>query len=260
VLEERNLSDISQDKTLTSAVVRKIQGLILNGEFPPGSTLPEIPLSHRFDTSRGTIREALRVLADLGLVEIHPHRSADVALLSPQRAREIFSLRCVLEAFAVKLALTEGRMHDAEIAVITQAFDRMRHCAFAGDVFALIEADMNFHWALCSPCGHEILLDHLRGLQMRTRQFIFYTKFLDSDVESEVNAHTPLLRAVLSGEADRAEAAVRDHITSAGERLLIRLSQEQLLMKAKPTQSIEREMAAPSFEISQTVAGGRRSG
>jgi len=215
----------TEHRTLTSTVVRKIQGLILNGEFPPGSTLPEIPLSQRFDTSRGTVREALRALADLGLVEIRPHRGADVAQLSPQRAREIYSLRAVLESFAAKLALTEGRIHAHEEAMIKQAFDRMQLCALTGDVFALIEADMEFHWAICAPCGHEILLDCLRGLQIRTRQFIFYTKFLEADVESEVKAHTPLLRAILSGEADRAESAVREHITSAGERLLVRFAE-----------------------------------
>jgi DNA-binding GntR family transcriptional regulator len=239
--EEKDLSEF-EHQTLTSAVVRKIQGLILNGEFPPGSTLPEIPLSQRFETSRGTVREALRVLADLGLVEIRPHRGADVAQLSPQRAREIYSLRSMLESFAIKLALTEGRIHDREEAIIKQAFDRMQVCALTGEVFALIEADMDFHWAICSPCGHEILLDCLRGLQIRTRQFMFYTKFLDADVESEVKAHTPLLRAILSGEADRAEVAVREHITSAGERLLVRFAEKRhlALVKAVPAVGVRR--------------------
>jgi len=254
------LSDIVHNQTLASSVVRRIQGLILKGEFPPGSTLPEIPLSNRFETSRGTIREALRVLADLGLVEIHPHRGAEVAQLTPQRAREIFSLRCVLEAFAVKLALIEGRLHRAETVAIEEAFERMQQCGQSGDVFAVIEADMNFHWAICSPCGHEILLDRLRGLQMRTRQFIFYTKFMDADVESEVKAHTPLLRAVLSGEADRAEAAVREHITSAGERLLVRFSQEQHLTKARMDPSAERDIVAAGCENPKVGAGTRRSG
>src|SRR5262249_44963944 len=85
--------------TLTSAVVRHIQELMLRGEFPPGSALPEIPLARRLDTSRGTVREALRELAELGLVELQARRGAVVAQLSPQRAREIFSLRALLESF-----------------------------------------------------------------------------------------------------------------------------------------------------------------
>ena len=209
--------------TLTAAVVRHIQELILRGEFPPGSALPEIPLARRLDTSRGTVREALRELAELGLVDLLARRGAAVAQLSPQRAREIFSLRALLESFAVRLALTEGRIGPAETGRIEAAFATMQRCAESGDTAGLIDADMAFHWAICVPCGHELLLEQLRGLQVRTRQCIFYTKFYESDVESEVAAHTPLLRAVLSGEADRAETAMRDHIAMAGERLLIRL-------------------------------------
>lgn len=146
-----------------------------------------------------------------------------VASLSPQRTREIFSLRAVLEGFAVRLALTEGKIRRAELAAIEDAFDHMRHCAQIGDAFAMIEADMALHWAICCPCGHELLLEHLSGLQACTRQSIFYTKFYDSDAESEVEAHTPLVQAVRSGEPDRAEAAIRNHIMSAGERLLVRM-------------------------------------
>jgi DNA-binding GntR family transcriptional regulator len=209
---------------LSSAVVRHIQEAILRGDYSPGSSLPEIPLARKLDTSRGTIREALRALADLGLIELHPHRGAVVSVISPQRIREIFSLRALLEAFAVKLAVTEGRMGGTARQRIEQAFDHMHHCADKGDVAALIEADMALHWAMCTPCEHEILLEHLRGLQVRTRQAIFYTKFYDSDAENEVEAHTPLLRAVLSGEADRAEAAMRTHILGAGERLVMKMA------------------------------------
>ena len=213
--------------TLTAAVVKHIQDLILRGEFPPGSALPEIPLARRLETSRGTVREALRELAELGLVELHARRGAVVAQLSAQRAREIFSLRALLESFAVRLALTEGRIAAARRR-IEAAFATMERCAESGDTAALIDADMAFHWAVCAPCGHELLLEQLRGLQVRTRQCIYYTKFYESDVESEVASHTPLLRAIQSGEADRAEAAMRDHIATAGERLLVRLLERGL--------------------------------
>jgi len=214
--------------TLTAAVVKHIQDLILRGEFPPGSALPEIPLARRLDTSRGTVREALRELAELGLVELLARRGAVVAQLSAQRAREIFSLRALLESFAVRLALTEGRIGAAERRRIEAAFETMERCAESTDTAALIDADMAFHWAICAPCGHELLLEQLRALQVRTRQCIYHTKFYESDVESEVAAHTPLLRAILSGEADRAETAMRDHIAKAGERLLVRLLERGL--------------------------------
>jgi DNA-binding GntR family transcriptional regulator len=229
-----SLAPFEAPVTLTSAVVKHIQDLILTGEFPPGSALPEIPLSQRLGASRGTIREALRALAELGLVQLHARRGAVVSELSPQRAREIFSLRALLESFAVRQGLMEGRIRAAELSAIEAAFEAMRRCAEPGQTAALIEADMAFHWAICSPCGHEILLEHLRGLQVSTRQFIFYTKFYDSDVESEVEAHGPVLRAIQSADADRAQEAVREHITNAGERLLVRMLDKRRPVPANP--------------------------
>jgi DNA-binding GntR family transcriptional regulator len=211
--------------TLSSKVVRHVQQLILRGEFPPGSTLPEVPLAKRFDVSRGTIREALRDLQDLGLIELHMNRGAVVAELSPQRAWEIFSLRAVLEPFAVRLALTAGRMRREDLANIREAYHQIEASAVSGDPYALVDADMHFHWSICTPCRHDILLNHLQSLQVRMRQFMIYTKILESDIESEVKSHQPVLLAVLSGEADRAEAVLREHITVAGEQLLIRMSE-----------------------------------
>jgi DNA-binding GntR family transcriptional regulator len=209
--------------TLLSAVTTSLENAIVRGQFPPGGALREVHLASRFNTSRGTIREALRVLSELGLVEMHSRRGAVVPQISPQRAREIFSLRAVLEPFAVKLALTEGRILDLQRDEIQRAFDHMRQCINAQDVSALIEADMAFHWAICSPCGHSLLLDHLRRLQAGTRQFILCCKFYDSDAESEVESHAPLLRAVIQNEVNRAELAMREHITTAGERLLLKM-------------------------------------
>jgi DNA-binding GntR family transcriptional regulator len=209
--------------TVLSAVAASLEEAIVRGDFPPGSALREVHLAGRFNTSRGTIREALRVLSEHGLVEVHSRRGAVVPQLSPRRAREIFSLRAVLESFAVKLALREGRIHDLERDRIQRAFDHMRRCLNADEAAALVEADMAFHWAICSPCGHSLLLDHLHRLQIGTRQFIVCTKFYDSDAESEVESHAPLLRAVLQNEADRAELAMREHITTAGERLLLKM-------------------------------------
>ena len=209
--------------TLSASVVAFLQNAILRGDYPPGSQLSEVPLARRLITSRTTIREAFRSLSEAGLVVLHPRRGAFVAALSPRTVREIYSMRALLEPFALKLGLTEGKIRRNEIAGIEAAFASLQSAFDANDAFAMIEADMAFHWAVCSPCGHELLLESLRGLQARTRQFIFYTKFFESDAEGEVEAHMPVLTALRSSSPESAEAAIRDHITTAGERLLVRM-------------------------------------
>jgi DNA-binding GntR family transcriptional regulator len=207
--------------TLVSAVVGHVKEAILHGAYPPGSPLPEVPLARKVGASRATVREALRSLSDLGLVVVHPRKGAVVASMSPPRIREIFTLRAVLEAFAVRLSLTEGRIRADELAAIEAAFEAMRGSVERGDAYDMIEADMRFHWSICSTCGHEILLEQLGALQAQTRQFIFYTKFYDSDIVGEVEAHLPVLTAIRAFASDQAEQAMRNHILSAGERLLV---------------------------------------
>jgi DNA-binding GntR family transcriptional regulator len=212
---------------LSVGIVEYLRNEILRGTYPPGSKLPEIPLSQRFNTSRTVVREALRILGEIGLVTLNPHRRATVTSPTPRRVRELFSLRAVLEAFALKLCMTEGRLGRPEIDEIERRYEVLKVSVQSGDAFSMIEADMGLHWALCAPCGHELLLDQLSALQTQTRACIFLTKFYGSDVDSEIEAHAPILAAVRSCDTDRAEAAMRNHISSAGERLLIRMTEVQ---------------------------------
>lgn len=215
----------SNNPKLAVGVVEFLQNEILRGKFPPGSTLAEVPISKQFQTSRTVVREALRSLAEMGLVTLHPHRRATVSSLTPRSVRELFTLRSVLESFAVRLCMTEGRYSNAEIKVIEARYEALRESVVAADEFAVVEADMNFHWAVCSPCGHELLLDQLKSLQTRTRVCIFLTKFYGSDIDSEIEAHAPILAAIRSSHTKAAEESMYSHISNAGERLLMRMSQ-----------------------------------
>ena len=73
----------------------------------------EQTLAAEFDISRGTAREALRALRDRGLVEIHPHRGAVVQSIGQQRVSEVFSLRALLECYALRKALSDDLVDDA---------------------------------------------------------------------------------------------------------------------------------------------------
>lgn len=77
---------LARPETLVSAVISYIRDAIIRGEFPPGSQLAEQALSRQLATSRGTVREALRALAEPGLVQIFPHRGAFVSQLSARSA------------------------------------------------------------------------------------------------------------------------------------------------------------------------------
>jgi len=210
-------------RTLVAKIAERLRNEILQGVFPPGTALREVPLSQHFGTSRQSLREALRSLADLGLVELRSRQGAVVPKLTPARTREIFTLRAVLEPFAVRAAMVEGRIKDAERNRIDEAFQHMRRCAEENDGPRLIEADMAFHWALCAPCDHRMLLELLERLQSATRLSFVHMKVYGSDAEGEVETHTPILHAVHARDAEGAAGALHDHIIQNGERLLMKL-------------------------------------
>jgi DNA-binding GntR family transcriptional regulator len=216
---------LQRPETLTSAVVRYISEAILRGDFAPGQPLPEVQLADRLGTSRSTVREASRTLAEQGLVEVFPHRGVTVARLTAHKAREIFTLRAELESYAVRLAVERGAYTAEERRAHEHALHELELAAVAGNHFALAEADMRFHEVLASASGHQLLLETLAGLRLRMRQAIVFTKLMDSDVETEGVTHRRILEAVHAQDPALAGRAIHQHITQSGEQLLKKLSE-----------------------------------
>lgn len=222
-MENSSLPTSAKSPTLVSSIAERLRADILAGKFGPGVALREIPLAEQYGTSRQTIREALRALSEEGLIDLISRRGARIPVLSPQRAQEVYTLRALLEPFALRAGLVGGMIRAPEMKRIEDAFQSMVEHAEQGDVAGMIEADMAFHWELCSPCGHGMLLDILKRLQASTRQSMVQMKVYGSDPLGEVESHSPILFAVRSRDADGAATAMRDHINTHGERLLVKM-------------------------------------
>ena len=94
-----------EPSSLVELSVRRLRQDILSGLLPPGERLIEEQLTHQFGISRAPLREALRELAQQGLVEHSPRRGVRVAELSGTDVDELFGLRSLLERYAMELAL-----------------------------------------------------------------------------------------------------------------------------------------------------------
>lgn len=215
---------LQRPETLPSAVARHIREGIMRGDYVAGRSLPEVWLAEQLQTSRGTIREAFRILADQGLVETIPHRGSFVAKLTARKAYEIFTLRAELESYAVRLAMERGGYTADEMAALRAALARLDVDPAEADQFDLAEADMQFHELLCQGSGHQVLLETLKSLRLQTRQFIVHTKLMGSDEEPEYVTHQRLLDVVATGDTYVVVAAVRNHIVEAGQLLLRKLA------------------------------------
>jgi DNA-binding GntR family transcriptional regulator len=210
-------------ETLTAAVATHIKNTILQGQFPPGSRLPEVALADELETSRGTVREALRMLAGSGFVQIVPRRGAIVTQLSVRATWEISSLRALLEPYAARLALEASGADTAMLLEVKEAFETLRGAMETQDPLLIADADMAFHRAVFARCGHQMLLSQLDTLQALSSRIALAGSMAHRSVLT-VEPHAPMMRAVELRDPELLEKAVRTHVIESGEQLMSHLA------------------------------------
>jgi DNA-binding GntR family transcriptional regulator len=215
---------LRRPETLTTAVASYIKDAIVHGQFAPGSRLPEVALATQLDTSRGTVREALRTLADGGLIQIIPRRGVFVSQLSVRATWEITSLRALLEPYASRLALEASGSDHAMQAEVQAAFAVLRDAVQTGDPVTVADADVAFHRSVFRRCGHEMLLTQLESLQVLSRRIVLTNQVISADAPTLVAQHAPIVEAVELCDPTLLEAAVRTHVIEGGELLMTRMA------------------------------------
>jgi DNA-binding GntR family transcriptional regulator len=206
--------------TLTAVVADTIREAVLRGDLKQGEPLREVELSKSLDVARGTVREALRVLQEDGLVEILAHRGAFVTTLSSRKVREIYTLRELLEPYAVGLAMENDAYSEQDFEEIETLLRRLGEFEQRGDNFEQTEADVEFHYLICKPGDHQLLLDVLKNLQFLTRLCVTHLNVLGPDKAPQEQLHREILEAIRSGDAAHAQDLIRQHLRNARDPLL----------------------------------------
>ena len=214
--------------TLTSAVADKIREAIFRGDLQPGAPLREIELSKSLEISRGTVREALRILMDEGLINVETYRGAYVARLTPEKAKEIYTLRGVLEGYAVRLALENSAYTTMDFEILNELVNRMGELDDAGNLLKVLHTDMRFHMLICERSNHRLLLNVLGNLQSQSMLFILNTKLYRSDSVRDDISHQAIIDALRGGDPSIGEEIVRKHIYDTGIALLERMKVNDL--------------------------------
>jgi DNA-binding GntR family transcriptional regulator len=137
--------------SLVELALARLRHEILGGLIDPGQRLVEEQLTRQLGISRGPLREALRLLAEQGLVEHLPRRGVRVTTLSPRDVQELYAVRDVLE----RHALTEARppVAPARLRALRGALEDMRR----GDRLGVADAHRRFHVALVGLAGNHQL-------------------------------------------------------------------------------------------------------
>lgn len=211
-------------QTLASTVGARLRSLILDGSLAPGTILRLAPLASSLGVSVMPVREALRRLEAEGLVVVAPRRGASVAELSVEDAEEIYTLRIALESLCAGRAAE--RLTEADLVDLERRFAEMEEAEKSTDLDAFIEADHAFHSYLYGLSGRPRLIRMICELQDRSRRYLPSLYEAWQMVEDPLEAHRPLLDAILARDSTRVEALTREHMKQAADRLLLAIARK----------------------------------
>ena len=189
---------------------------ILSGRYQPDSRIVETHVARELGTSQAPVREALRALEAIGIVEISPFRGARVRRPGRREILEAYAVRSALETLAARLAVP--RMTDANIAELVGFVDAMEAAARAGDGHAVAEADAAFHGRIVEIADNRTLLKTWRGLQPYSRTYISLI-VPGADPAWSAHLHTPILGALRRRDADGVAKAIEAHFIEASENM-----------------------------------------
>jgi DNA-binding GntR family transcriptional regulator len=155
-------------QSLHDELVTRLRQAIVDGTLEAGAKVPERALCEQLGVSRTPLREALKVLANEGLISLEPNRGARVSSVTMEELEATFPVIAVLEGLAGKLACAQAS--DADIARIVALHDEMFRCYEANDKGAYFRANRDIHNALFEAAGNPVLSQQYATLSSRVER------------------------------------------------------------------------------------------
>lgn len=222
--------EVERREATTTEIARRLLRYLLSGAFEPGHRLPsERTLASELAVGRSVIREALKSLVLLGIVEVRQGdgtflRSAESdllpnviewgLLLGTRSTRDLIEIRRYMEVLTAGLAAE--RRDERALEKMWSELDAMYA---ASNPTAFVAADIGFHLAIAAAAGNGVLLQIMTSV--RTLLRVWITKNVENldDTKSIADEHKPVVEAIQAGDPAQARSAMQAHMDAALARL-----------------------------------------
>jgi DNA-binding GntR family transcriptional regulator len=198
---------------LADEICRKIADEIVLGNFAPSARLDEVSLAERFNVSRTPVREALKQLSIMGLVEYRLNRGSVVAAMTPEQLDQMFEAIGEMEAACARHAAL--RMTEDDRARLRELHVRGRLAMQDGDMNRYDVLNLELHTTIIQGCHNPVLIEMATSLRHRISPFR-RTQFRNVERMGESFAeHSVIVEAILSHDVITTYRAMRTHLLSA---------------------------------------------
>lgn len=197
-------------------IIDHIKDSIIRGKLEPGQRIVELQLAKELSSSRGTVREALRLLEQRGFVEIIPNIGTVVKELSAKEVVQIYDLMGVLEGLSMRIAtpmIPPEAIEEIEdlVAKVEQAGE---------DRFEMSRANFEFHRFLTELGGNELLSQFMENIRLQTYRMRLQTFYSPEQVQATLKEHRLIMEAIRARDGEKVEQLIRKHYQDAKERLI----------------------------------------
>ena len=199
-------------KNVRDLITDRLREEIMTGKFKAGEPLREIPLSQRFEVSRGPIRDAILQLTQEGLLVSQPNKGVKIADTWDATLRPLMSeLRFKIESIAVSEFLKKED-NDETLNVLNQNLRLFEMACSDEDMPSVVQLDLEFHRIILRGCGHHglesVWLPLMGGIRL---PYSRHKELLDSHKE-----HKAIYNAIIARDPVQAIEAIRQNVMTGG--------------------------------------------
>ena len=214
--------------SLREQLYESIMDAILTNQYHPGDLLQIDKLATDFGVSTTPVREALVRLEGTGLVKLMPNKGAQVTAVSSQDVSDIWEVRMLLEPYAARFATEKASEQEMQAMR-----SRLQYVLSTPEDFAgYLQSDIEVHELLARHITNRVLIDILEKLG---RHYTRIRYFAESDsiadrtgvIRQVTSEHIMVIESLLTRDADRAAAAVLEHLRNGEKRTLDALYSRQ---------------------------------
>jgi DNA-binding GntR family transcriptional regulator len=197
---------------LMDEVARRLREMVVDGQLEPGSRLNERLLCEQLQVSRTPLREAFRVLASEGLLDLLPNRGAVVAPLSLAELDDTIEVLAALEELAGRLAAL--RVDDETLRRVQATHHEMVAHFLRRDLQAYFQANQAIHFAIVDATGNAVLAREYRMLNARVRRYRYIANLSSERWQESIDEHEAIIRLLTARDGPGLAAQLRTHLTN----------------------------------------------
>ena len=203
---------------LRDRVIKVLRDAIVNGELVPGQALVGTELANQIGVSQATLRDAIYALSLEGLVETVAYHVSTVKTLSKKDVEDLFSVRSMLESYAIRQIVATGQAN-AAVSELYAICDTMEGAAEQDSLTDLNRIDRRFHDTLIEFSGNQLLGVLWNSVEQRVQQALSLSNQQQGNLRQIVLNHREIAQVIENGDAEAAVHLMNRHISFVADEI-----------------------------------------